>query len=79
MFVAERVLGLSQAESVTVSFLTLGFAQLWHVFNMRSKQGGLLVNEVTRNPWVWGAIVSVHTTVGWFGLCSGHASGARNH
>lgn len=28
---------------------------------MRSPGGGLFVNEVTRNPWVWGAVA----------LCSG--------
>jgi hypothetical protein len=28
--------------SVTVSFLTLAFAQLWHVFNMRSHGAHLL-------------------------------------
>jgi Ca2+-transporting ATPase len=46
---------------VTVSFLTLAFAQLWHVFDMREPGSPLLANEITRNPWVWGALV----------LCSG--------
>ena len=41
---------------VTVTFLTLAFAQLWHVFNMRTPNSGLLRNEITRNPWVWGAL-----------------------
>ena len=39
-----------------MSFLTLAFAQLWHVFNMRDPRSPLLVNEVTRNPFVWGAV-----------------------
>ncbi|TDE35110.1 cation-translocating P-type ATPase, partial [Antarcticimicrobium sediminis] len=42
--------------AVTVSFLTLALAQLWNVFNVRMPGGGLFVNEVTRNGWVWGAI-----------------------
>jgi Ca2+-transporting ATPase len=45
---------------VTVSFLTLGFARLWHVFNMRDGGSHPIINDVTRNPFVWGAL----------GLCS---------
>lgn len=41
---------------VTVSFLTLAFAQLLHVFNMRGWRSPLLVNAVTSNPYVWGAV-----------------------
>jgi Ca2+-transporting ATPase len=44
-------------QAVTVSFLTLAFAQLGHVFNMRGPDSGLVRNEVTRNPFVWGALV----------------------
>jgi len=40
---------------ITVTFLTLAFAQLWHVFNMRSPHSNIFVNEVTRNPWTWGS------------------------
>ena len=43
--------------AVTVAFLTLAFAQLWHVFNMRSRRAGLINNQVTRNPYVWMALV----------------------
>jgi Ca2+-transporting ATPase len=50
-------LGLDGKSVVTVTFLTLAFAQLWHVFNMRDPESGLLKNEVTRNPWVWGALL----------------------
>jgi Ca2+-transporting ATPase len=42
---------------VTISFLTLAFAQLWHVFNMREKGSSLLKNEVTINRYVWGALL----------------------
>ncbi len=38
--------------AVTVSFLTLAFAQLWHVLNMRDRGSGIIRNEVVRNPWV---------------------------
>jgi Ca2+-transporting ATPase len=41
---------------VTVSFLTLAFAQLWHVFNMRGSGSRVFRNMITRNPWVWAAI-----------------------
>jgi Ca2+-transporting ATPase len=48
--------GMSERAAVTVSFLTLAFAQLWHVFDVRSRGTGLLRNDVTRNGWVWGAL-----------------------
>jgi Ca2+-transporting ATPase len=48
--------GMSEARAVTVSFLTLAFAQLWHVFNMRDHDTGLIKNDVVENPWVWGAL-----------------------
>ena len=37
-------------------FLTLAFAQLWHVFNMREPGVGFLQNDIVRNPYVWGAL-----------------------
>jgi Ca2+-transporting ATPase len=43
-------------EVVTMSFLTLAFAQLWHVFNMRELTSGIVRNEVTKNAYVWGAL-----------------------
>ena len=49
-------LNLDDRSLVTVTFLTLAFAQLWHVFNMRHRYSGLLQNEVTRNPWLWGSL-----------------------
>ncbi|MGF1509738.1 MAG: cation-translocating P-type ATPase [Myxococcota bacterium] len=45
------------SEAVTVSFLTLALAQLLHVFNMRERSSGMFSNEVTKNPWVWAALV----------------------
>jgi len=49
-------LRLDSKGAVTVSFLTLSAAQLWHVFNMREPGSGRLRNEITRNPWIWGAL-----------------------
>jgi Ca2+-transporting ATPase len=49
-------LALDGKSLVTVTFLTLAFAQLWHVFNMRQPGSGLLCNEVTSNPWIWAAL-----------------------
>jgi P-type Ca2+ transporter type 2C len=49
--------GMAEERAVTVSFLTLAFARQWHVFNMRDLGSSFLVNGITRNPWVWGALV----------------------
>ena len=57
MAVALTLLDFSAGEAVTVSFLTLALAQLWHVFNMREDNRHWLRNEVTGNAWVWGAVV----------------------
>ncbi|HSR53075.1 MAG TPA: cation-transporting P-type ATPase [Acidobacteriota bacterium] len=56
LILARRWLGMDAQEAVTVSFLTLAFAQLWHVFNMRTPESGLIRNEITRNRYVWGAL-----------------------
>ncbi|MFP3853551.1 MAG: cation-translocating P-type ATPase [Anaerolineales bacterium] len=42
--------------AITIAFLTLAGAQLWHVFNMRSPGSHPLRNEVTTNPFIWGAL-----------------------
>jgi Ca2+-transporting ATPase len=54
-------LDLAAEQSVTVAFLTLALAQIWNVFNVRDPASGILRNDVSRNPFVWGAI----------GLCLG--------
>ena len=53
---AQNYLALTSKEAVTVSFFTLAFAQLWHVFNMRDPRSGVLFNEITRNKYVWIAL-----------------------
>lgn len=50
-------LGLDARSSVTVTFLTLAFAQLWHVFNVRARGSSLLSREIAGNRYVWGAIL----------------------
>jgi Ca2+-transporting ATPase len=53
---ALKVFGMNEEQAVTISFLTLAFAQLWHIFNMRAKGTRVLSNDITRNPYVWGAL-----------------------
>ncbi len=54
---AIHALELPSDQVAAVSFQALAFAQLAHVFNMRSPGSGLLSNDVARNPWVWGALL----------------------
>ncbi len=57
MALARDGLALDAGAVVTVSFLTLALAQIWHTFNMADPGQPLLVNDVTRNPYVWGAVL----------------------
>jgi Ca2+-transporting ATPase len=57
LFVALHRFGFSDERAVTVSFLTLALAQLWHVFSTRDRGTHPFFNQVTRNPWVWGALL----------------------
>lgn len=54
--VALMGLELPVAQAVTIAFLTLALSQLWHVFNMRGSDEGMIFNSVTRNPAVFGAL-----------------------
>jgi Ca2+-transporting ATPase len=54
---AFRWLGADSNRAVTISFLTLAFARLWHVFNMRERGTSLLRNPITTNPFIWGALM----------------------
>ena len=59
-----EVLEMSGPEARTVSFLVITFGQLFHVFNVRSRDTGIMANDVTRNIYVWIAIgVSVLLTL----------------
>jgi magnesium-transporting ATPase (P-type) len=55
-WIALDVLQMDADHAVTVSFLVLAFAQLWHVFNLRGAGTTLLANDVVRNLYVWGAL-----------------------
>ena len=57
-------LGLGEAGAVTMSFLTLALAQLWHVFNMRDAGTPPLANDVVRNRYVWGALALCIVLIG---------------
>ncbi len=54
---ARHLLELDEAGSVTVAFIGLGLAQLWHVLNLRSPVSGVLRNEILANPWLGGALL----------------------
>ena len=56
LLIGRTELGLEGEALVSVSFLTLALAQLWHVFAMRGTGSRLLRNAVTRNPYVWLAV-----------------------
>jgi len=43
--------------ALTVSFLTLGMAQIFHIFNMKLTRSNFINNDITRNPHVWIAIL----------------------
>lgn len=49
-------LAMGPEHAVTIAFLTLALSQLWNVFNMRERGTGFLLNEITRNGYVWAAI-----------------------
>ncbi|MDG2125654.1 MAG: cation-translocating P-type ATPase C-terminal domain-containing protein, partial [Verrucomicrobiales bacterium] len=57
MAAAIFVLGMDSGEVVTVCFLTLGFAQIWHVYNMRDRGSEIFRNDITENRVLWGALV----------------------
>lgn len=54
---ALQVWAMPAEQAVTISFLSLAFGRLWHVFNMRDNGSGVLNNEITRNPYIWGALI----------------------
>ncbi|CAG4988406.1 Calcium-transporting ATPase 1 [Dyadobacter sp. CECT 9275] len=50
-------LGLSQQEGNTVTFYALSLAQLLHVFNLYSGKKRFFFNEITKNKFIWLAIL----------------------
>ncbi len=51
------ILQTGERGAATIAFMSIGFAQLWHVFNMRDAKAGLLRNNIVSNGWVWAAIL----------------------
>jgi Ca2+-transporting ATPase len=55
-------LALSQGQAVTVAFISLALAQVFHVLNMRDARFGdgrpAYRDPLPRNPWVWSAIAA---------------------
>jgi Ca2+-transporting ATPase len=57
-------MGLSAIMVNNIAFYTLILGQLLNVFNLPGRKISFLKNEVTTNPWVWGALIfSVLTMV----------------
>jgi Ca2+-transporting ATPase len=51
-----NVLDMGDIQAVTISFLTLAFAKLWFVFNLRGSRTSILKNNVVKNPWIWASL-----------------------
>jgi len=56
LIVATHALTLDTRVAVTVSFLTLGFAKLWFVWNLRDPETSFWNNDIVRNVWVWASV-----------------------
>jgi Ca2+-transporting ATPase len=56
LWLAMAWLKLPSPQAVTVSFLTLALAQLWHVLNMRDPASSMWNNDTMRNRYIWAAI-----------------------
>ena len=54
---SEFVLDLPTAKVNNMAFYTLVLGQLLNVFNLPPRQESFFNNEVTRNRWVWGALL----------------------
>ncbi len=54
---ARNTLGFSGSKATTVSFLILASAQLWHVFDMRENGTNIFKNEITKNIFIWLALL----------------------
>jgi len=56
LMTALALLGYTDMQAITVSFLTLAFAKLWFVLNLRDHDAPLVKNDVTQNGWLWAAV-----------------------
>jgi Ca2+-transporting ATPase len=57
MAISMFYLDFDHHQAVTVAFSTLALAQMWHVFNMRDEVRRVVDNEITRNRWIWAALL----------------------
>ena len=57
MAISIYILDFDNSKAVTIAFCTLALAQMWHVFNMRDEVRKPVDNEVTRNRWIWAALL----------------------
>jgi Ca2+-transporting ATPase len=51
------LLDFERYQAVTVSFLTLAFAKLWFVFNLRNHGTGFFKNDISSNPYMLGSLL----------------------
>ncbi|MFP4522019.1 MAG: cation-translocating P-type ATPase [Fibrobacterota bacterium] len=56
VFFRSQEIDTTGESGVTLSFLTLAFARLWHAFSMRDRGSALFNNNVMKNPYLWGAV-----------------------
>ena len=77
LWIATSVLGMDATKAVTVSFLTLAFAQLWHVFNMRDPDSGLGAQRGDGESLRLGGPGVLHAVAARGGLPAGNLNGAR--
>jgi len=63
LFISLNHFQMPVKKAVTISFLTLTFARLGHVFNMRTYDSSFIINEVTKNKYVWGALALCITLI----------------
>jgi Ca2+-transporting ATPase len=49
--------GVTPAAVNNVTFYTLILAQLWNVFNMSPREVPFLNNQITRNRYIWYALI----------------------
>lgn len=57
LFYCQQILKIDSQSENNVAFVTLAFAQLFHVFNMSSVGSKWIINDVTKNKFVWFAML----------------------
>jgi P-type Ca2+ transporter type 2C len=57
VFYCQRNITPDNQVANNVAFITLAFAQLFHVFNMSSPHAKFFINDITKNKFIWLAIL----------------------